>query len=131
MSNLNAATAPPQSPVAKARGVSPPPAPGRSNKGRNSHGQVLADSVIVVLMSGDLLAEVVRNEAAKLQDEFWYTATLRLQIATLLGVEPSRLTIVNKEGATISDDQCVLGDEHLTAIVGPEERLVFRGALPM
>ena len=78
MSNLDAATAAPQSPVAKTRDLSsPPPAPGRSNKSRNSHGQVLADTVMIFLMSGDLLAEIVRSEAAKLQDEFWYTAQLR------------------------------------------------------
>ena len=129
MAARDATAPPPQSPVAKARDLSPPPAPGRSKKGRNSHGQVLADTVAVVLMSGDLLAEIVRSDEAKLRDDFWYTATLRLQIATLLNVEPCRLTIADSKGATIADDQCVLDGEPLTAIVGPEEPFVFRGAL--
>ena len=129
MAARDATASPPQSPVAKARDLSPPPAPGRSKKGRNSHGQVLADTVAVVLMSGDLLAEIVRSDEAKLRDDFWYTATLRLQIAALLNVEPCRLTIADSKGATIADDQCVLDGEPLTAIVGPEEPFVFRGAL--
>ena len=73
-----AASAPP-SPVARARCLSPPPAPGRCSR-RNSHGQVLVEAVRIVLMSGDLLAEVVRKDAGTMADESWCTGQLRCQV---------------------------------------------------
>ena len=127
MSTLAAAPAP-QSPVAKARGLSPPPAPGRgSNKKRgNSHGQVLVDVVEVVLVSGNLLAEI-----ARLADQFWYTSQLRCQVATLLDVEPHRVKLVDGDANEISDDECVL-QSPLTAIVAPaSEPLAFEGAMAL
>ena len=120
----------PQSPVARARRLSPPPAPGRCSRGRGSHGQVLVEAVQIVLMSGDLLAEVVRKDSATMADEFWYTGQLRCQVAALLGVEAGRVTLVDAKGPTIADDDCVTGWEALTAVVGPEEEpLAFQGAL--
>ena len=123
----------PSSPVAKNRAAasSPPPAPGR-NRRRNGTGQVLADEIDVYLVSGNLLAQVVRSDIAILPDEFWYTGQLRSQIAILMGVEPCRLTLADAtKGNPISDADCVL-EGALTAIVGPEEQLVFEaGALPL
>ena len=122
----------PNSPVAKTRAdaASPPPAPGR-NRRRNGAGQVLADEIEVYLVSGILLAQVVRSDIALLPDEFWYTGQLRSQIAILMGVEPCRLTLADAKGNAISDEDCVLGGA-LTAIVGPEEPLVFEvAALPL
>ena len=130
MSTLAAALAP-QSPVAKARGLSPPSAPGRGNKGRNSHGQVLVDVVEVVLVSGSLLAEIARGGAAKLADQFWYTSQLRCQVAALLDVESHRVKLADGEANEISDDECVL-DGPLTAIVlPPPEPTMFEGAAPL
>ena len=124
-----AATAP-QSPVARARCLSPPPAPGRCSRGRNSHGQVLVDAVQIVHMSGNVLAEILRKDSGTMPDDFWYTGQLRCQVAALLGVEVGRVTLVDAKGATIADDDCVTGGEALTAVVGPEEEpLVFQGAL--
>lgn len=129
MSSLAAAAAP-QSPVARARDLSPPAAPGRRNKGRNSHGQVLVEVVQVVLMSGDLLAEIARTDAGKLSDQCWYTSQLRCQLAAILNVESCRLTLADDEAKAISDDDCIIAGP-VTAIVGPEEPLVFQGALRM
>ena len=123
-----AASAPP-SPVARARRLSPPPAPGRCSRGRNSHGQVLVEAVRIVLMSGDLLAEVVRKDSGTMAGDFWYTGQLRCQVAALLGVEVCRVTLVDAKGGAIADDDCVVGEEAVTAVVGPEEPLVFQGAL--
>ena len=123
-----AATAP-QSPVARARCLSPPPAPGRCNRGRNGHGQVLVDAVQIVHMSGKVLAEIVRKDSGTMADDFWYTGQLRCQVAALLGVEVGRLTLVDAKGGAIADDDCVVGEEAVTAVVGPEEEpLVFQGA---
>ena len=76
---------PPQSPVATARDLSPPPAPGPQRFARKNRGagQVLLESVEVRLISGNLLAEVRSNDEASLPDEFWYTGQLRSQIAAL------------------------------------------------
>ena len=123
-----AATAP-QSPVARARCLSPPLAPGRCNRGRNSHGQVLVDVVQIVHMSGNVLAEIARKDSGTMADEFWYTGQLRCQVAALLGVEVGRVTLADAKGAAIADDDCVTGGGALTAVVGPEEPLVFQGAL--
>ena len=123
-----AASAPP-SPVARARRLSPPPAPGRCSRGRNSHGQVLVEAVRIVLMSGDLLAEVVRKDSGTMAGDFWYTGQLRCQVAALLGVEVCRVTLVDAKGGAIADDDCVVGEEAVTAVVGPEEPLAFQGAL--
>ena len=123
-----AASAPP-SPVARARCLSPPPAPGRCSR-RNSHGQVLVEAVRIVLMSGDLLAEVVRKDSGTMADDFWYTGQLRCQVAALLGVEVGRVTLVDAKGGAIADDDSIVGEEALTAVVGPEEQpLAFQGAL--
>ena len=122
----------PSSPVAKNRAAaaSPPPAPGR-NRRRNGTGQVLADEIEVYLVSGNLLAQVMRNDMALLPDEFWYTGQLRSQIAILMGVEPCRVTLADAKGHQISDEDCVL-EGALTAIVGPEEPLDFEvAALPL
>ena len=117
MSTLAAAQAP-ASPVAKARGLSPPRAPGRGNRGRNKHGQVLLDAVEIRLISGKLLAEIARGGAAKLADQFWYTSQLRCQVAALLDVESHRVKLADGETNEISDDECVL-DGPLTAIILP------------
>ena len=116
--------------MAKTRCLSPPPAPGRCRRGRNSRGQVLVDAVQIVLMSGDILAEVVRKDSGKMADEFWYTGQLRCQVAALLGVEAGRVTLADAKSGAIADDDCVTGGEALTAIVGPEEEpLAFQGAM--
>ena len=120
----------PQSPVAKTRCLSPPPAPGRCSRGRNSHGQVLVEAVRIVLMSGDLLAEVVRKDSGTMAGDFWYTGQLRCQVAALLSVEVGRVTLVDAKGGAIADDDCVVGEEVVLAVVGPEEQpLAFHGAL--
>ena len=116
--------------MARARCLSPPPAPGRCSRGRQSHGQVLVDAVKIVLMSGDILAEVVRKDSGTMADDFWYTGQLRCQVAALLGVAVARVTLVDAKGGAIADDDCVVGDEAVTAVVGPEEEpLAFQGAL--
>ena len=90
---------------------------------------MLVDTVKVVLMSGDLLADLARSDSAKLAGEFWYTAQVRSRVAALLGVTPWCVSLVDANGIAISDDQSVTEEEPLTAIVGPEEPLVFDGAL--
>ena len=113
----------PQSPVARARDLSPPPAPGPQRFTRRSRGgQVLLDVVEIRMLSGNLLAEV------RGPDEFWYTAQLRNQIACILGIEACRLKLANAKGEEISDEECV-AEGPVTAIVGQpeEEPLVFEG----
>ena len=128
-----AATTAPGSPMASNRRVeSPPPAPGPRRFNRKSRGgQVLLESVEVRLISGNLLAEV-RNNESSLPDEFWYTGQLRTQIASLLGIEMCRLTLVDVKGNTVSDEECVM-EGPLTAIVGPqlEEPLAFEGIVAL
>ena len=120
----------PQSPVARPRCLSPPPAPGRCNRGRTSHGHVLVEAVQIVLMSGDVLAEIVCKDSGTMADDFWYTGQLRCQVAALLDVEVGRVTLVDAKGGAIADDDCVVGEEAVTAVVGPEEEpLAFQGAL--
>ena len=124
---------PPQSPVATARDLSPPPAPGPRRFNRKTcGGQVLLESVEVRLISGNLLAEVRSNDESSLPDEFWYTGQLRTQIASLLCVEVCRLTLVDVKGKTVSDEECVI-EGPLTAIVGPqlEEPLAFEGVVAL
>ena len=129
---MSVAAEAPDSPVAKNRAAAsnPPPAPGRNRRRNGNTGQVLADEIEVYLVSGNMLAQVVRNDMALLPDEFWYTGQLRSQIAVLMGVEPCRLTLADAKGNAISDEDCVL-EGALTAIVGPEEPLFEVAALPL
>ena len=86
----------------------------------------MLEVVEVRLISGSLLAEVRCNDSSSLPDEFWYTGQLRSQIAAMLGVEASRLTLADVKGNAVSDSDCV-AEGPLTAIVGqPEEpQVVF------
>ena len=129
MAARDATAPPPQSPVAKARDLSPPPAPAPQRFARKNRGvgQVLLDAVEIRMLSGNVVAEV-RGNASTLPDEFWYTAQLRNQIAAIMGIEARRLKLANVKSDEISDKECV-DEGHVTAIGGQPERepLVFEG----
>ena len=128
MAARDATAPPPQSPVAKARDLSPPPAPGPQRFARKNRGagQVLLDAAEIRMLSGNLVAEV-RGNGSALPDEFWYTAQLRMQIACILGIEACRVKLADAKGNQISDAECFT-EGPVTVIVGqPGEPLVFEG----